>query len=142
MLHWLVTLPLALFAASLSVMAADMVVTQTSKCRVLTTHVADADVAYVPGRDVVDGKPVIPADPDASEEQLVPQNFEIEIDVDLAGQVAAPQGPAGYQPRAKVGRVAVQDLQGDTKIDFNGQKLHRGGPQAVSPECLEENAKK
>jgi len=107
--------------------------TDTPDCRELTTHAPDADVAYVPGMDVVDGEPVVPADIEGAPAIAAPQDFDIEIDVELADQVPG----ANFDPEAKVGRVEVRDLQGETKIGFNGQPLYRGGPQALSKECAE-----
>lgn len=118
-------------------LAADTIVTQTTKCRMITRHVPDADVAYRPGQDVVAGKPVapadLPADLDGAAPQITaPQNFAIEIDAVLPGT-----GPAAIQPRAKIGRVEVSDLGGETTLGFNGQKLYQGAPQTASPECAE-----
>ncbi len=118
-------------------LAADTIVTQTSKCRMITRHVPDADVAYRPGQDEVAGKPVapadLPADLDRAAPQIIaPQNFAIEIDAALPGT-----GPAAIQPRAKIGRVEVSDLEGETTLSFNGQKLYQGAPQTASPECAQ-----
>lgn len=110
---------------------------QTAKCRELTRHVPDADVNYRPGQDVVAGEPVVPADLDGAAQVQTPQNFDIEIDADLTGGLAGGQAPSPYQPRAKIGRVEVKDLEGDTTLSFNGQPLHKGGQQALSTECAE-----
>ncbi|MDO9459986.1 MAG: hypothetical protein Q7N95_07695 [Alphaproteobacteria bacterium] len=123
---------------ALPVRAAQLDVTQTTKCQVIERHVPDADVTYQPGRDVVGGEPVVPADLEGSAMAAgTPQNFDIEIDADLSGSVAGQQGPALYQPRAKIGRVEVRDLEGDTALNFNGQPLYRSAPGTASPECAQ-----
>lgn len=121
----------------LPVLAAQMEVSQTTRCQTIERHVPDADVAYQPGRDVVDGKPVAPADMDGAVQIAVPQTFSIEIDADLAGSAAGAQGPAPYLPRAKIGKVEVKDLEGQTRLDFNGQPLYRSAPGTASPECVQ-----
>ncbi len=128
-------------ASVLPAVAAQVEVSQTTKCRVIERHVPDADVAYQPGRDVVGGRAVAPADLPVDQggaaQITVPQNFDIEIDADLAGSVGDTQNTALYQPRAKIGRVEVKDLEGDTRLDFNGQPLYRGAPGTASPECAQ-----
>ncbi len=130
-------LSLIMQASALPVLAAQVEVTQTTKCRVIERHVPDADVAYQPGRDVVGGKPVVSADLEGPAPVGVPQNFDIEIDADLAGSAAGAQGPASYLPRAKIGKVEVKNLEGETTLGFNGQPLYRGAPGTASPECAQ-----
>lgn len=139
-----------LFSTVMSVEAAQIEVTHTAKCKFIDRHVPDADVTYQPGKDVVEGEPVVPADLDGGLGPItVPQNFDIEIDAPLDQSVSggqgnpqgspqgSPQGNSLYQPRAKVGKVTVSDLEGDTAIGFNGQPLYRQAPGAPSPECAE-----
>ena len=141
MINQIIVLSIIMTVPACVLYAAQVEITQTTKCRVIERHVPDADVAYQSGRDAVAGKPVAPADlpagPDGAARITVPQNFDIEIDADLAGSVAGAQGPAPYQPRAKIGRVEVRDLEGQTRLDFNGQPLYRGAPGTASPECAQ-----
>lgn len=141
MTNRIIVLLLIIQIAALPAWAAVVEVEQTTKCQVIERHVPDADVAYLPGRDAVAGKPVAPADlpagPDGAAQIVVPQNFDIEIDADLAGGVAGAQDPALYLPRAKIGRVEVRDLEGQTRLDFDGKPLYRGAPGAASPECAQ-----
>lgn len=124
--------------SSMAVEAAQVEVTQTAKCRVIDRHVPDADVAYQPGKDVVEGEPVVPADLDGGAGPItVPQKFDIEIDAPLDQSVSAGQGNPLYQPRAKIGKVTVSNLEGDTAMDINGQPLYRRPPGAPSPDCAE-----
>ncbi len=123
----------------LPALAAPVEVTPTAKCRVVERHIPDADVAHRPGGDAVAGKPVVPADLDGGGVPItVPQNFEIEIDAPLGQGDPANrdmQDQRLYQPRAKIGRVQVRDLEGDTALDFNGQPLYRAAPGVAAPEC-------
>ncbi|MFZ5930659.1 MAG: hypothetical protein ACOY15_05540 [Pseudomonadota bacterium] len=141
MTNRIIVLLLIIQIAALPAWAAMVEVEQTTKCQVIERHVPDADVAYQPDRDVVAGKPVAPADlpvgPDGAAQIVVPQNFDIEIDADLAGGVAGAQDPAPYLPRAKIGRVEVRDLEGQTRLDFNGQPLYRGASGTASLECAQ-----
>ncbi len=128
--------------AALPALAASVADSPHTKCHVIVRHVPDADVNYQPGSDIVADKPVVPADLPAAELEgaaqiTVPQNFEIEIDADLAPNDAGARGPASYLPRAKIGRVAVKDLEGDAALDFNGQPLYRGAPETAAPECAQ-----
>lgn len=117
--------------------AAQAEITPGTECRMITRHVPDADVTYRPGQDVVNGAPVAPADLEGSASPItVPQNFDIEIDAVPGGPANSPgQAPPLYEPRAKIGRVQVRDLEGDTALDFNGQPLTRKAPGEPSPEC-------
>ena len=102
------------------------------------TEIAPAtECRMIPRQDVVNGQPVPPADLEgAASPLIVPQEFEIEIDAGLNGVVSAPGHPAPlYQPRAKIGRVQVKDLEGDPSLDLNGQPLYRKSPGEASPEC-------
>ena len=125
-----------LLPTALSVNAAQVEITQTSKCRIAERHVPDADVAYQPGEDVVNGNPVTPADLNGGAAAIsVPQEFDIEIDAPLDQSVSGSQGQPLFQPRAKIGKVTVSELEGDAAIAFNGQPLYRTPPGAPSPEC-------
>jgi hypothetical protein len=142
MINRVIVSSLIIQMAALPVWAAAAEVERTTKCRVIErhvadAHVADADVTYQPGRDVVAGKTVAPADMDGAAQITVPQNFDIEIDADLAGSVGDTQNPALYLPRAKIGRVGVKNLEGDMALDFNGQPLYRGAPGTAAPECAQ-----
>lgn len=122
---------------SLPAGAAQTEIAPATECRMIPRHVPDPDVTYRPGQDVVNGQPVPPADLEgAASPLIVPQEFEIEIDAGLNGVVSAPGHPAPlYQPRAKIGRVQVKDLEGDPSLDLNGQPLYRTSPGEASPEC-------
>ena len=127
-----------MFSTVMSVEAAQVEVTQTAKCRVIDRHVPDAGVAYQPGKDVVEGEPVVPADLDGGAGAItVPQKFDIEIDAPLDAHDSGGQGNPLYQPRAKIGKVTVSNLEGDTAIGFNGQSLYRQPPGSPSPDCAE-----
>lgn len=116
-----------------------MEISQTAGCRTVERHVPDADVTYQPGKDIVAGKPVIPADLDGGAAAItVPQQFDIEIDAPLGQADPAASGSQDkplYQPRAKIGRVQIRDLEGDMALDFNGQPLYRAAPGVAAPEC-------
>lgn len=116
--------------------AAQTGITPATQCRMITRHVPDTDVTYRPGQDVVNGALVPPADLEGSAPITVPQEFDIEIDAGLNGADSMPgqTGPL-YQPLAKLGRVQVRDLEGDTSLDFDGQPLYRRPPGEPSPEC-------
>ncbi|MCK9994338.1 MAG: hypothetical protein Dbin4_02858 [Alphaproteobacteria bacterium] len=117
---------------------AQVEVTATTKCRVIERHIPDADVAYRPGQDVVAGKPVAPADLEGSASPVtVPQNFEIEVDADLGASVAGPRSNPLYNPNAKIGRVQVGEMEGDTSIQFNGQPLYKAPSGTSSPDCAQ-----
>jgi len=141
MANRIIVLSIIIVTAAFPAWAAVVEVEQTTKCQVIERHVPDADVAYRPGRDIVAGKPVVPADlpggPDGAAQTVVPQNFDIEIDADLAGSAAGAQDPAPYLPRAKIGKVQVKNLEGETALDFNGQPLYRGASGTASPECAQ-----
>lgn len=133
---------LSTLLTALSAQAEQIELSRTSKCTTLTRHVPDADVTYRPGADSVAGKPVAPADLPAdlaggAAAITMPQDFDIEIDAPLgqADAAASAQDRPLYQPRAKVGRVQVRDLEGDTALDFNGQPLYRAAPGVAAPEC-------
>lgn len=123
----------------LSALAAPVEVTPTAKCRVVERHIPDADVAYQPGRDVVAGKPVATADLEGAAAPVSPpQEFDIEIDVELQNGVNPDSEiPPGFEPRAKIGKVQVRGLEGDTAMDFNGQPLYRAASGVASPECAQ-----
>jgi len=137
MTNRIIVLSLIIYATAGLAHAAEPEVTLTSKCREIVRHVPDADVTYRPGTDSAGGKPVVPADLDAAAPIGVPQNFDIEIDADLSGTIAAHQELPGFQPRAKIGKVQVKDLEGAASLDFEGQPLYRTGPGTASPECAE-----
>jgi hypothetical protein len=107
-------------------------------CRVATRHVPAADVEYKPGRDVVNGKPVAPAD--LSPQIQLPQRFSVVVAVDVAkklqnlqqqqaglGTTAATQNPNSYglppggEAKAYLGQIDV-DLASN-RLTFNGQPL-------------------
>ncbi|GIL38602.1 hypothetical protein [Roseiterribacter gracilis] len=109
---------------------AQTVTVDQSACRLATRHVPAADVEYKPGRDVVNGKPVAPAD--ISPPLQVPRNFQIVIAVDVAKKLQALGGtstattnpnqfglPPGGEAKAYIGAVTVD---GD-RLSFNGQPL-------------------
>jgi hypothetical protein len=129
-------LSLHLLSTALSAGAAPTEVSQTAGCRIVERHVPDVDVTYQPGKDIVAGKPVMPADLDGGAAAItVPQQFDIEIDAPLGQDASGAQQQPMYRPNAKIGKVTVSDLEGDTAITFNGQPLYRTPPGASSPEC-------
>jgi hypothetical protein len=123
--------------AAMPATAQQTVTIDQSACRVATRHVPAADVEYKPGRDVVNGKPVAPAD--IAPPLQVPRSFSIVIAVDVAKKLqslqagstttgASPQAtanpnqfglPPGGEAKAYLGVVTVE---GD-RLSFNGQPL-------------------
>jgi hypothetical protein len=124
--------------AAMPAMAQQTVTVDQSACRVATRHVPAADVEYKPGRDVVNGKPVAPAD--ISPPLQLPKSFAIVIAVDVAKKLQSLQAgstttaassaqatanpnqyglPPGGEAKAYLGVVTVE---GD-RLSFNGQPL-------------------
>jgi hypothetical protein len=136
-------LALAALLAAAPAMAQQTVTVDQSACRVATRHVPAADVEYKPGRDVVNGRPVAPAD--MTPPLQLPKSFSIVIAVDVAKKLqalqpgkttppatstgaATPQAtanpnqyglPPGGEAKAYLGVVTVE---GD-RLSFNGQPL-------------------
>ena len=124
---------IVVLASGQPVTAERLDVAQITRCHVGESHVPDADVTYRPGRDVVAGRAVVPADIEGSEVAAgVPQNFAIEID---AGPDPESGTPAAYLPRAKIGRVQVRDLEGGASLSFNEKPLYRSPSGAAAPDC-------
>lgn len=138
MRHRLLLVSLISLPTLSSVAMAQVEVTATTKCRVIERHIPDADVTYRPGQDVVAGQAIAPADLEGSAGPVtVPQNFDIEIDADLGANAAGAEEQPLYQPRAKIGRVQVGELEGDTSIQFNGQPLYKAPSGTSSPDCAQ-----
>jgi hypothetical protein len=113
-----------LLLASPAALAQQTVQIDSAACRVVTRHVPSPDVEYRPGRDVVNGKPVAPAD--LTPQIQVPTRFSVVIAVDVAKKLQALQPnpnlyglPPGGEAKAYLGEVTVD---GD-RLYFNGQPL-------------------
>jgi len=97
-----------------------------SVCQYLPRHVPAADVEHRPGADVVNGRPVAPADLPGSSAGLGAEPLRIEIPVTLdfarrlgIGGTTGGQPGGGLPGRTEVGRMTVIGDQ----IWFNGQPL-------------------
>jgi hypothetical protein len=126
-------------AAALCLLAGPALAQQTveidqAACRALTRHVPAPDVEYVPGRDVVNGKPVAPAD--LSPGIQIPTRFSVVVAIDVAKKLRSLQPrpgtrsatdqnpnlyalPRGGEAKAYLGVVTVE---GD-RLYFDGQPL-------------------
>ncbi|MCE2510088.1 MAG: hypothetical protein J4G10_03810 [Alphaproteobacteria bacterium] len=96
----------------------ETVTVSRTDCLKITKHVPAADVEYQPGVDV-HGRPVAPADVEGSSSVKVPENFTIDITVELDARFGMPATPDFYKPEANIGVVTVE---GDQAY-FNGQPL-------------------
>ncbi|HTK83994.1 MAG TPA: hypothetical protein VL625_02815 [Patescibacteria group bacterium] len=87
-------------------------------CHIVSSHAqAAASAAYTPGVDV-NGKPVAPADVNATPPMAMPDVVRMPITVDMAQQLAA--APAGTEMKADMGWV---EIHGDGKVMFEGQDV-------------------
>lgn len=100
-------------------------------CARLVAHLPSADVAYQPGVDV-HGRPVTTADLNAHPIRT-PDDFTIEIDIDLFERFGIPVDPTRYQASAKIGEVEVR---GD-RAYFNGQPLQDEAQADFAERCRE-----
>ncbi|HYD69594.1 hypothetical protein [Azospirillum sp.] len=98
-----------------------------SVCQYLPRHVPAADVEHRPGADVVNGRPVAPADLPGSSAGLgaEPLRIEIPVTLDFARRLGIGGTTGGLPGRTEVGRLTVIGEQ----IWFNGQPL-TGASQA------------
>ncbi len=87
-------------------------------CHIVSSHAqVAAGAAYTPGVDV-NGKPVTPADVNATPPMAMPDVVRMPITVDMAQQLAA--APAGTEMKADMGWV---EIHGDGKVIFSGQDV-------------------
>ncbi|HEY0832942.1 MAG TPA: hypothetical protein VGE72_03445 [Azospirillum sp.] len=95
-----------------------------SVCRYLPRHTPAPDVEHRPGADVVNGRPVAPADLPGSAGGMdaAPLRIEIPVTLDFARRMGLGGASGGLPGGTEVGRLTVI---GD-RIWFNGQPL--GGP--------------
>ena len=99
-------------------------------CTRLTQHVPSAGVAYQPGVDV-NGRAAAPADLNGGQQIAVPENFAIEIDVDLLESLGIPTAGALHTPEAKIGVVEVRG----GRAYFNGQPLQNEAQADLAKNC-------
>jgi hypothetical protein len=118
------------FAAPAS---ADTVIVTREGCAALQRHVPSADVEYKPGRDVVNGKPVAPADLDGGMPPLkLPETIDVVISVELQKRLGIPVDSTLYKPETFVGNVSVQP---DGRAYFNGQPLQSDAAYELAQLC-------
>ena len=87
-------------------------------CRQMVTHTPDANVTYRPGADIVNGKPVVPADLPSGNSVVPPQEFNIRLTINLARRLGIPIPSGGYA-RLLPGHLTVNG----NAAAFNGQPL-------------------
>lgn len=92
-----------------------------SVCQYLPRHVPAADVEHRPGADVVNGRPVAPADLPGSAGGIgtAPLRIEIPVTLDFARRLGIGGTNGGLPGKTEVGRLTVIGDQ----IWFNGQSL-------------------
>lgn len=103
-------------------------------CAWLVKHEPAPDIAYQPGVDV-HGRPVAPADLDASSLRL-PERTRIAITVDLQERFGIPTNSALFEGEVAVGEVVVE---GD-RITFNGEPLYDPEIRALAEGCRRSEA--
>jgi len=112
---------------------ADTVVVTREGCAALQRYVPSSDVEYKPGRDVVNGKPVAPADLDGGVPPLkLPDKIEVIISVELQKRLGIPIDSTLYKPETFVGTVSVAP---DGRASFNGQPLQSDAAYELAQLC-------
>jgi hypothetical protein len=126
------TLACFLAVAALPAAAQTRTVTVTREsCAVLTPHVAAADVEHRPERDVVNGKPVVPADLPGTSQPKIAEDYTIAITVEIERRFGIPVIPNEYKPEANIGTVALRD----GRVYFNDQPLQDDAAAALAELC-------
>lgn len=117
---------------------ADTVIVTREGCAALQRYVPSADVEYKPGQDVVNGKPVAPADLDGGVPPLkVPDTIDIVISVELQKRLGIPVDSTLYKPEAFIGTVSVAP---DGRATFNGQPLQNDAAYELARLCQKQGA--
>jgi hypothetical protein len=112
---------------------ADTVIVTREGCAALQRYVPSADVEYKPGRDMVNGKPVAPADLDGGVPPLkLPDKIEVIISVELQKRLGIPVDSTLYKPETFVGTVSVAP---DGRASFNGQPLQSDAAYELAQLC-------
>jgi hypothetical protein len=130
-----VLLLVSAFAASAS---ADTVIVTREGCAALQRYVPSPDVEYRPGRDVVNGKPVAPADLDGGAPPIkLPDEIEVVISVELQQRLGIPVDSTLYKPETFLGSVTVKP---DGRAYFNGQPLQNDAAYELAQLCQKQGA--
>lgn len=112
---------------------ADTVIVTREGCAALQRYVPSADIEYKPGRDMVNGKPVAPADLDGGVPPLkLPDKIEVIISVELQKRLGIPVDSTLYKPETFVGTVSVAP---DGRASFNGQPLQSDAAYELAQLC-------
>lgn len=126
-------LALLMLCAAAAPALADTVIVTREGCAALQRYVPSADVEYKPGRDVVNGKPVAPADLDGGVPPLkLPDKIEVIISVELQKRLGIPVDSTLYKPETFVGTVSVAP---DGRASFNGQPLQSDAAYQLAQLC-------
>jgi hypothetical protein len=132
------TLTILLVLASLPAAAQTRTVTVTREtCATLTPHVAAADVEHRPGKDVVNGKPVVPADLPGASQPKIAEDFTIAITVEIEKRFGIPVVPDEFKPEANIGTVTIRD----GRAYFNDQPLQDDAAAALAELCQRVHAR-
>lgn len=131
----LLALSVCLVAASAT---ADTVIVTREGCAALQRYVPSADVEYRPGTDVVNGKPVPPADLDGGAPPVaMPDEIVISITALLQQKFGIPTDSTLYKPEAYIGTVTVQP---DGRAYFNGKPLQNDAAYELALLCQKQGA--
>jgi hypothetical protein len=123
---------LAVFLAFVAFSTAAQTITVTrDSCALLAPHVASADVDHRPGSDVVNGRPVAPADLPGTPQPQIAEDFTIAITVEIARRFGIPVIPDEYKPEANIGTVALRN----GRAYFNDQPLQDDAAIALAELC-------
>jgi len=121
------------FCALVTSAAADTVTVTREGCAALQRYVPSADVEYKPGKDVVNGKPVPPADLDGGAPPIaMPDEIVISITALLQQKFGIPADSTLYKPEAYIGTVTVQP---DGRAYFNGKPLQNDAAYELALLC-------
>jgi len=124
--------PLLAVAAVSSLAQGTIVVVSDSDCRWLTRHVPDADVAYVPGRDVR-GRSVAPADLPGSTSLNLPREIPIALTIPLTTFLGEATPPFLADAEVTPGTVTVDRDTG--AVAFNGVPVTKAGKDHLIAAC-------
>ncbi len=102
-------------------------------CARLVTHVPSDDVGYQPGVDVR-GRPVAPADLDATPALELPDSYRVRIEVDSDDRFGIPATAGNYDADIAIGEALVE---ADGRVLFNGQPLQSEAASELGRRCRE-----
>jgi hypothetical protein len=129
---------LSLCAVAAPAAFADTVIVTREACAALQRYVPSADVEYKPRTDVIDGKPVAPADLDGGVAPFkLPDTIDIVISVELQNRLGIPVDPALYKPETFLGDVTVKP---DGRAYFNEQPLQNDAAYELAQLCQKQGA--